>query len=69
MDVFTTLLATADPTPSDQIITALTSGFGDAATAMVNGIVAIIPIAVPVLGGILTVGFGIKIFKKLIGRA
>lgn len=56
-------------TPSEQIVTALTSGFSDAATAMVSGIVAIIPIAVPVLGGILTVGFGIKVFKKLIGRA
>lgn len=56
-------------TPAEQITTALVSGFTDAAASMVNGIVAIIPVAVPVLGGFLTVGFGIKAFKKLIGRA
>ena len=64
---FVTLALAA--TPSEQIVNALVTGFGDAASAMINGIVAIIPVAVPVLGGMLTVGFGIKIFKKLIGRA
>lgn len=62
------ILATST-TPSQQIITALTSGFTDASSAMIDGVVAIIPIALPVFAGFLTIGYGIKVFRKLTGRA
>lgn len=68
MGILNSLVLTATPAPSEQITTALVEGFSDAASAMIAGIVAIIPVAVPVLGGFLTIGFGIKVFRKLIGR-
>lgn len=44
--------------------TALTAIASDALTVI--GTVA--PVAVPVLGGILVIGIGIKVFKKVTGR-
>ena len=67
MGVLNSLVLTTT-TPAEQITTALVNGFTDAADAMIGGIVAIIPVAIPVLGGFLTIGFGIKVFRKLIGR-
>lgn len=67
MGILNSLVLTTT-TPAEQITNALVTGFGDAADAMIAGIVAIIPVAVPVLGGFLTIGFGIKVFRKLIGK-
>lgn len=55
-------------TPAEQIVTALTSGFGDAVDAIISGIVAIIPIALPVFAGFLTIGLSIKLFRRLTNK-
>lgn len=55
-------------TPSEQIVNALTTGFGDAVTSIISGIVAIIPIALPVFAGFLTIGLSIKLFRRLTNK-
>lgn len=52
----------------ETLTTALTTGFGTVATDMMSAVGAIIPIALPVMGGIAVVGLGIKIFKKVTGK-
>lgn len=55
-------------TPSEQIVQALTTGFGEAVTTIISGIVAIIPVALPVFAGFLTVGLSIKLFRRLTNK-
>lgn len=50
------------------VVTALTTAMGTVATQALSGIQGIVPVAAPVLGGILIIGIGIKAFKKLSGR-
>lgn len=45
--------------------TALTSGFTTIANDMLTGMGAIVPVALPVLGGFLLVRIGIKIFRRV----
>lgn len=49
----------------DAVVTGLTSGLSSIATSALGAIGDIVPIAAPVLGGILIVGIGIKAFKKI----
>ena len=42
----------------------LTSALGTVAGDMTGAISAVLPIALPVMGGILVVAVGIKVFKK-----
>ena len=51
------------------ITSALTSAFGTVATEVIDAVIAILPVALPVLGAFLTVGLGIKAFKKVTGRS
>lgn len=51
-----------------ELVTAITTGFGTIAGDMLSAIGAITPAALPVLGGVLVVGVGIRIFKKIAGR-
>lgn len=46
------------------VTAALTTALGTIASDMTGAIAAVLPIAVPVLGGILVVTVGIKAFKK-----
>ena len=46
------------------VTAALTTALGSVASDMTGAIVAVLPIALPVLGGILVVTVGIKAFKK-----
>lgn len=50
------------------IVTALTTAMGDVATQALSAISGILPIAAPVLGGMLIIGVGIKVFKKITNR-
>ena len=43
---------------------ALTTALGTVASDMTGAVAAVLPIALPVLGGILVVTVGIKAFKK-----
>lgn len=53
---------------STTIVSALTTGFTTIASDMQSGLAAIVPIALPVLGGILLIRYGIRIFKSITGR-
>lgn len=46
------------------VTSALTTALGTVAADMTGAIGAVLPIALPVLGGILVVTIGIKVFKK-----
>lgn len=50
------------------ITTALTGSFTEVATSLTGLIGDILPIALPVVGGVLVVGIGIKIFKKVVSK-
>ena len=43
---------------------ALGSALGTVASDMTGAVSTVLPIAIPVMGAILVVGFGIKLFKK-----
>lgn len=50
------------------MISALTSAFSTVASDALSAVQGILPIALPVLGALIVVGVGIKIFKKVTGR-
>lgn len=49
----------------EALTTALVTGLSDTADGMLGAIGSIVPIALPVMGGIAVVGIGITIFKKV----
>ena len=49
---------------SSTVVAALTTGLSTIATDMTGAVAAVLPIALPVVGGILVVTLGIKAFKK-----
>lgn len=49
--------------------TALTTSFTSVATSMTSIVGKILPIALPVMGALLLVTFGIKAFKKIANKA
>ena len=50
------------------VTSALSTAFQSVATDCLSAIQAILPIALPVLGALVVVGIGIKIFKKVTGK-
>lgn len=48
---------------------ALTTSFTEVGTSMTGMVGKILPIALPVMGALLLVGFGIKAFKKVANKA
>lgn len=59
----------AEATPMDGIITAITTGATAAATGASSAISAVLPIAMPVIGMGLVITIGIKVFKRVTGKA
>lgn len=57
----------ATTTMSD-VISSLTTAMGTIATGALSAISGVVPVAAPVLGGILVIGIGIRAFKKLAGK-
>lgn len=51
------------------IVTALTNAMTSAVNDAMEAIGAILPIVLPVLGAVTVIGIGIKIFKKVTGKA
>ncbi len=49
----------------EALTTALTTGLSTTATDMLGAVGAIVPIALPVMGGIAVVGIAIRTFKKV----
>lgn len=52
----------------EAFITSLTSAFSGLATDVMSAIGSIAPVALPVMGAIVVIGVGIKVFKKVTGR-
>lgn len=50
------------------VVTALTNALTATAGECTDAIGAVLPVALPVMGAIVVVGIGIKIFKKVTGR-
>lgn len=51
------------------IVSALTSSFTEVGTSLTGMISSVLPIALPIVGGVLLVTKGIGIFKKITGKA
>lgn len=49
-------------------MTALTTGITEIATNMGNAISEIIPVSLPIVGMILVVTIGLRVFKKITGK-
>ncbi len=49
------------------ITTGLTSGISDIGSAVLSALGAVVPVAMPILGGVLVVTIGIRFFKKIAG--
>lgn len=59
-----------DPATVDisSISSALVSGLNEAAVAMIDTLVDLLPVALTVVTSVLVVSYGIKLFKKITGR-
>lgn len=49
----------------EALVTSLTTGFTSTANSMMSAVGSIVPVALPVLGGLLVVGIAIKVFRKM----
>jgi len=56
-------------TGTDAVKTAMTESFTKIGTDIQGTITDVLPIALGILGAIMVITFGIKIFKKLTGKA
>ena len=52
----------------ESLVQSLTTGFTSTATSMLSAIGSIVPVMLPIIGGIGVVGLGVKVFKKLGGN-
>ena len=52
----------------EAVQTALTSGIGDIAIGMTTAISSVVPVALPIVGAVLVVSIGLKVFRKITGR-
>lgn len=50
------------------VTTALTSGVSAIATDAMGAIGSVIPVALPIMGAMVIVGIGLKVFNKVTGR-
>lgn len=77
LTVSTVAVATAVPafasesagTGLSSVETALTTSFTSVGSSMTSLVGKILPIALPIMGALLLVGFGIKAFKKVANKA
>ena len=53
----------------EAISTALTTSFTAVGSELTGIISSVLPIALPIVGGVMVVVIGIKIFKKITGKA
>lgn len=57
------VLGVAGGTVTDALTTAMTS----TASECTSAIGAVLPVALPVMGALIVVGIGVKVFKKVVG--
>ena len=59
----------ATSTGLSSVETALTTSFTSIGSSMTSVVGKILPVALPIMGALLLVGFGIKAFKKVANKA
>lgn len=52
----------------DTVTSALTGGLTDVGTSMLNMVGKVVPIALPIVGAVMIVVFGIKVFRRVTGK-
>lgn len=52
----------------EAVTSALTSGISSIATDAMTAVGSVIPVALPIMGAVVVVGIGIKVFKKVAGK-
>lgn len=52
----------------EALITAMSTALGDVATQCLGILTSVVPLVLPVIGGLILVKFGIRAFKSLVGR-
>lgn len=62
----TTMLA--ETATAATVTSALTGGITTIAGEMMNAVAAVVPVALPILGAVMIVSVGIRLFKKITGR-
>lgn len=60
---------TSTSTGLSSVETALTTSFTSIGNSMTSVVGKILPVALPIMGALLLVGFGIKAFKKVANKA
>ena len=63
------VLASDAGTGLSSVETALTTSFTSIGSSMTSIVGKILPVALPIMGALLLVGFGIKAFKKVANKA
>lgn len=58
----------ASPPPITDVTTAVTTGLATTATNAMSVISSVLPYALAIVGAVIVVGIGIKIFKRVSGR-
>lgn len=53
----------------EAVTTALTTGIEEISTSLLSSVAAVAPKALPILGAVMVITIGIKVFKKVTGRA
>lgn len=59
----------ADATGMDALTDTMTSSFTEIANSVMSMIGKVLPIALPIIGGVMVIMFGIKIIKRLTNKA
>ncbi|MBQ7067254.1 MAG: hypothetical protein IJN92_10585 [Lachnospiraceae bacterium] len=62
------LAETATATTNSTLITSLTEGLKTVAADMTTSLSSVLPVALGVVGGVMVITFGVKIFKKITGK-
>ena len=63
------VFASEGGTGLSSVETAMTTSFTEVGSSMTGMVGKILPIALPVMGALLRIGFGIKAFKKVANKA
>ena len=61
--------STPEPSTVNTVVNAMTDGLSSAGSDILGAIGSIVPVALPVMIGVVVIGVGIKIYKKVTGSS
>lgn len=68
IDLINGVVASGTSNSVSTVVDAMTTGLSTAGSDILGAIGSIVPVALPVMIGVVVVGVGIKIFKRVTGR-